>query len=63
MKVRARHWLKYDGTWYRGGDVFEVATTDTNSLNGMVDIAENAISPETETEKPKRGRPKKTTEN
>ena len=24
MKVKASHWVNYNGTWYKHGDVFEV---------------------------------------
>ena len=63
MKVKAKHWLKYNGIWYRGGDEFEIPTTDAEALGGMVEIAETPVHvepAEPEEEQPKRrGRPKK----
>lgn len=73
MKVRAKHWLKHSGTWYRGGQEFEAADAEIASLDGMIEIAEAPVSPKpeqtaekteeqaTETAvKGRRGRPKKT---
>lgn len=66
MKVKAKHWLKYDGVWHPGGEIFEIAATDEKMLNGMIELAEEPIWPEEkpaeEIEKPKRGRKKKTEE-
>ena len=63
MKVKAKHWLKYNGVWYRGGDEFEIPTTDAEALDGMVEIAETPVHVEPvepEEDQPKRrGRPKK----
>ena len=66
MKVKAKHWLKHNGVWYRGGDVFEIPTTDADELKGMVDIAEtpieDAAEPAVEAPKKRGGRPRKAAE-
>lgn len=71
MRVAAKHWVCYNGIWYRKGDVFEVATTDMDELSPMVDIVETPIENEPQEdltsvvtadqsgEKPKRGRSRK----
>ena len=66
MKVKAKHWLKHNGIWYRGGDVFEIPTTDAKELEGMVEIAETPVGetaePAVEAPKKRGGRPRKTAE-
>lgn len=73
MRVRAKHWLNHNGTWYRGGEVFEIPTTEAEMLKEHIEIAEtplffaaeeeseNRTAVESEAPK-KRGRPKKTAE-
>ena len=62
MKVRAKHNIKFNGVWHKGGEVFEISTVDAETLNGMIDIAETPVHEEAAPEQPqkKRGRPKKT---
>jgi len=78
VKVRAKHWLKYDGVWYMGGAKFEVSTAEADRLKRDVEIAETPVltaepekpaeapaeEPVTEVAEPqkRRGRPKKTAE-
>lgn len=65
MRVKAKYWLKYDGTWYRGGDEFEIALTDADMLGDAIEIAETPVSGEgtVKTVEPvKRGRKKKVEE-
>ena len=58
MKVRARHWLNYNGTWHRAGDEFEV--DDIEEVKEYVDPLVDFPVVHVPAEKPKRGRPKKT---
>lgn len=66
MKVKARHWLNHDGTWYRAGETFEISTGDLDEMRGVVELAETPVTDnigvdadgEVETVK-RRGRPKK----
>ena len=69
VKVRAKHWLKHNGTWYHGGQEFEAAEEDIQSLDGMIESAEAPVSPKPEQTaeeieekavKGRRGRRKKT---
>ncbi len=68
MKVKAKHWLNYNGTWHKGGETFEVDDFDTVKDHAekvgeaKEEVKEQYVSeifpPE---EQPKRrGRPKKT---
>lgn len=43
MKVKAKNWLKHNGTWYRGGDMFEIATVEMDELQGMIEMAETPV--------------------
>lgn len=43
MKVKAKNWLKHNGTWYRGGDMFEIATVEVDELQGMIEMAETPV--------------------
>lgn len=58
MKVRAKHCLKYNGTWHQGGEEFEISTTEAFSLNNMIEIAETPVL-EPEAEKPAEEQPKR----
>ena len=60
MKVRARHWLNYNGTWYKGGDEFDVDDIEEVKayVDPLVDMPVVHVSDMKTT--PKRGRPKKT---
>ena len=70
MKVRAKHWVKYDGSWYRPGQEFDISITEVDQMSADVDVAEpldRDAEPDTAEvpaleEKPSRrgGRPKKT---
>ena len=44
MRVRAKHWLKYDGIWHQGGDEFEIPAEDAKELEGMIEIADATVS-------------------
>ena len=43
MKVKAKNWLKHNGTWYKGGDVFEIATVEVDELREMIEMAETPV--------------------
>ena len=58
MKVRAKHFLKYNGMWYRGGETFEISTTEATELEDMIEVAETPVS-EKEPEKPAAEQPKR----
>lgn len=64
MKVRAKHNINLSGTYYSGGEVFEISTTDAEALGDMIEIAETPVQVEPEkVEAPKRrGRQKKSEE-
>lgn len=62
MKVKAKHWVWYNG-WHEYGDIFEIAGTDADAMADMVEIVETPISQPADgeqPEQPKRGRTKKT---
>lgn len=48
MQVKAKHSLKYDGTWYATGTVFEIAMTDADKMTDMVDLVEEPLHTEDE---------------
>ena len=52
MKVKAKHWLKHNGVWYKGGDTFEIPTTDAKELEGMVELDETPVFEPVVEEKP-----------
>lgn len=63
MRVKARHNINLSGVWHRGGDVFEISTTDAEVLGDMIEIAETPVAEVPEAEAPKkRTRAKKTEE-
>jgi len=37
MKVRAKHWLNFDGTWHRCGEVFDLPAAEAERLRGSVE--------------------------
>ena len=40
MKVRAKHWLNFDGTWHRCGEVFDLPAAEAERLRGSVEWLE-----------------------
>lgn len=61
MKVKAKHWLNFDGVWHRAGETFEISTADAGRISEHIETAETPVTDEVETEMPKkRGRPKRT---
>lgn len=40
MKVRAKHWLNFDGTWHRCGEVFDLPAAEAEQLRGSVEWLE-----------------------
>ena len=59
MKVRAKHWVNYNGTWYKGGDEFEADNfNDVKEFASMVEAPEfvSEVFPPDETPKRKRTR-------
>lgn len=71
MKATAKHWVKYEGVWYRKGDVFDVPKQDAermeefcdieqNEPDSTHDVAANGAGPEAEEAPKRRGRPRKT---
>lgn len=70
MKVKAKNHINYNGKWVTGGDVFNIADNDLDSVAEYVDVLEEKTNGEfvseifanSEDEKPgqpKRGRRKK----
>lgn len=70
MKVKAKNHINYNGKWVTGGDVFEIADNDLETIADYVEILnENkadefvseifANSEDEKPEQPKRGRRKK----
>lgn len=43
MRVKAKHWLTYEGVWHRADEEFEISATDADSLAGMIEITETPI--------------------
>lgn len=68
LKVRANHWINYNGSWHPGGEIFEIEDKDKDAVSEYVTVIGAFVSdifpPEaSEPEEPKpkrRGRPKKT---
>ena len=63
MRVKAKHWLNYNGVWHKGGDTFEADNFDEIKEHvEKVDTEEtqyvSEIFPPVEQPK-RRGRPKK----
>ena len=40
MKVRAKHSVKYDGSWKKPGEVFDISLTEFDQMSAMVDVVE-----------------------
>ena len=67
MIVRANYWINYNGSWHKGGEIFEIEDADQDALAEHVTMIGEFVSDvfppnEPEIEKPqakKRGRPKK----
>ena len=67
ISVRAKHWLNYNGTWHKGGDIFEINPDDKDAVAEYVTVIGEFVSDVFPPEKPKeekpapkkRGRPKK----
>lgn len=70
MKVKAKNHINYNGTWVTGGDVFNIADNDLDSVAEYVDVLTEktnvefvseifASSEDEKSEQPKRGRRKK----
>ena len=63
MKVKAKHWLNYNGVWHKGGETFEVDNVDEVKDYVVADseyVSEIFPPDKDEAEQPKRrGRPKK----
>ena len=62
MKVRALCRINYNGEWHVYGEEFEISTTDAETLDGLIQVAETPLREETKPEQhetPKRGRKKK----
>lgn len=51
MRVKAKHWLKHEGKWYKSGESFEVSVMDYDALKDCVDMAETPLD-EANTEPP-----------
>ena len=60
MKVKAKHWLNYNGVWHKGGDEFEIPDGDLEQVAEYVEAGEyvSAIFPPEEPKK-RVGRPRK----
>ena len=37
MRVRAKHWLNFNGTWHRCGEVFDLPAAEAERLRGSVE--------------------------
>lgn len=73
ISVKANCWLNYNGVWHRCGELFDVEETDKDALvrDELVTVVDGYVSKvfppveedaPTGSDKPKRGRRKKTTE-
>lgn len=54
MRVKAKHNINLSGVWHKGGEVFEISTTDAEALGDMIEIAETPVAEVPEAEAPKR---------
>lgn len=45
MKVKAKHWVNYDGILHQKDEVFEVATTDMDEMLAYVELVEEPVEP------------------
>ena len=52
MRVKATTNIKYGGTWYSAGNVFEAAEADLAMLTGIAEPAEPAAPAQEPEEKP-----------
>ena len=43
MRVRAKHWLNFNGTWHRCGEVFDLPAAEAEKLRGSVDWLETPV--------------------
>lgn len=67
MKVKAKYWINYNGTWHKAGETFEVDDFDTvkDHADKVEEVKEQYVSeifPPVEEQPKRRGRPKKTEE-
>lgn len=77
MKVRAKHWINYNGAWHKGGDEFEIDDAEIIEGVELIEAAQDEqsvepveaepkfqseIFPPEEKAPKKRGRPRKNPE-
>lgn len=67
MKVKAKHWINYNGAWHKAGETFEVEDFEEvkDHADKVVEEPEQYVSeifPPVEEQPKRRGRPKKTEE-
>ena len=65
MKVKAKHWVKYNGEWHGTGETFSIDEADAEEMKQFADIVDDepADTQESEHAEPvRRGRKRKTEE-
>lgn len=40
MKLKAKHWVNYQGTWYKAGDVFKIFDGEAEEMKNFGEIIE-----------------------
>lgn len=40
MKVKAKHWINYNGTWHQAGEVFAIDDADAAEMRQYAEVAE-----------------------
>lgn len=58
MKVKAKHWVNYNGTWHQAGEVFAIDDADAAEMQQYAEAADEQpaaeIDPTTEHTEPVR---------
>lgn len=40
MKVKAKHWVNYNGTWHQAGEVFAIDDADAAEMQQYAEVAD-----------------------
>ena len=61
MKVKAKHWINYNGKWHMGGSEFDISDNDAPEMAPYVERVEQNVPRDAQEEQPvRRGRKRKT---
>lgn len=50
MKIKAKQWVKYQGEWFKAGDVFKIFDGDAEEMKAYGEVIEEDEPEETEDE-------------